>query len=138
MYKRQRPFLCDWNEDGVRDMLVGYGDGLVRLYTGIPDLTGCVCEAPVAARLVPAWPNPFNPVTTTGFELDLAGPASLRIYDASGRLIRTLAGGIYEAGLHEIVWNGTGDDGRRVSSGVYFCRFESSSFSQTQKLVLLR
>jgi len=136
--QRSRPFLCDWNEDGAMDLLVGYGDGLVRLYKGIPDLTGCGCGAPVAVRMVPAWPNPFNPVTTTGFELDLAGPASMRIYDASGRLIRTLASGIYETGLHEMVWNGTGDDGRRVSSGVYFCRFESASFKQTQKLVLLR
>jgi hypothetical protein len=135
---RSRPFVCDWNDDGIMDLLVGYGDGLVRLYLGMENLTECVCETPVSMRVLPAWPNPFNPVTTIRFELDLTGPASLRIFDASGRLIRTLASGIYENGLHEMVWNGTGEDGRSVSSGVYFCRFESAAFRQTQKLVLLR
>jgi hypothetical protein len=135
---RARPFVCDWNDDGIRDLLIGYGDGLVRLYIGIDDLTECVCETPTSVRLLPAWPNPFNPVTTIGFELDSVGPANLRIYDASGRLVRTLAHGIFEAGLHEKVWNGTGDQGQRVSSGVYFCRFEAGGFSRTQKLVLLR
>ncbi len=135
---RSRPFVCDWNDDGIMDLLVGYGDGLVRLYIGMDDLTNGECVTPVAVRLLPAWPNPFNPVTTIGFELDMAGPASLRIYDASGRLVKTLTNGIFAAGLHEMVWNGTGDAGQSVSSGVYFCRFESGTFRQTQKLVLLR
>jgi hypothetical protein len=135
---RSRPFVCDWNDDGINDLLVGYGDGLVRLYPGMEDLTGCVCETPVSVRVLPAWPNPFNPVTTIGFELDLAGPASLRIYDPAGRLVKTLANGIFQAGPHEKVWNGTGDAGQPVSSGVYFCRFESGQFRQTQKIILLR
>lgn len=135
---RARPFVCDWNDDGIRDLLVGYGDGLVRLYLGQDDLTECVCETPTNVRVLPAWPNPFNPVTTIGFELDITGPASLRIYDASGRLVKTLASGIFQVGLHEKVWNGTGDAGQSVSSGVYFCRFESGQFRQTQKIVLLR
>jgi hypothetical protein len=135
---RSRPFLCDWNEDGIRDMLVGYGDGLVRLYIGMSGISECDCRSPLASRMLPAWPNPFNPVTTVAFELDVAGPASLRIYDASGRLVRTLARGIFAAGLHEEVWNGTGDAGQPVASGVYFCRFESGSFRETQKIILLR
>jgi hypothetical protein len=136
--QRSRPFVCDWNDDGIRDLLVGYGDGLCRLYIGLSDLTECVCETPVAVRFLQAWPNPFNPVTTIGFELDVRGPASLRIYDASGRLVKTLENGLFDAGLHEAVWNGTGDAGQRVSSGVYLCRFESGTFRQTQKLILLR
>ena len=135
---RSRPFVCDWNDDGIMDLLIGYGDGLVRLYIGMSDLTECVCEAPVSVRFLPAWPNPFNPVTTIGFELDMTGPVSLRIYDATGRLVKTLANGIFETGLHEKVWNGTGDYGQRVSSGLYFARFESGQFRQTQKIVLLR
>ena len=136
--QRSRPFVCDWNDDGIRDLLIGYGDGLVRLYLGMDDLTNCECITPVAVRVLPAWPNPFNPVTTIGFELDIAGPASLRICDASGRLVRILANGIFQTGLHEKVWNGPGDSGQSVSSGVYFCRFESGQFRQTQKIILLR
>ena len=136
--QRSRPFVCDWNDDGIRDLLVGYGDGLVRIYLGMDDLTECVCETPVSVRLLKAWPNPFNPVTTIGFEIDITGPVSLRIYDASGRLVKTLANGIFTTGLHEMVWNGTGDYGQRISSGVYFCRFESGTLRQTQKLILLR
>ncbi len=136
--QRARPFVCDWNDDGIRDLLIGYGDGLVRLYIGLSDLTECVCDTPASVRFLQAWPNPFNPVTTIGFELDVRGPASLRIYDATGRLVKTLANGLFDAGLHETVWNGTGDAGQRVSSGMYFCRFESGTFRQTQKLILLR
>ena len=34
---RSRPFVCDWNEDGYPDVLIGAGDGLVRLYEGVPE-----------------------------------------------------------------------------------------------------
>ena len=135
---RSRPFVCDWNEDGLKDLLVGYGDGLVRIFPGSSGLADCDCVTPVAVRMIPAWPNPFNPVTTVGFELESSGYAAMRVYDASGRLVRTLASGIFGTGLHEISWNGTGESGNTLSSGVYFCRFESGDFSDTQKLVLIR
>ena len=36
---RSRPFVCDWNSDGLSDVLIGAGDGLVHLYLGVPEPT---------------------------------------------------------------------------------------------------
>jgi len=34
---RSRPFVCDWTGDGLLDVLVGYGDGKIHLYQGVPE-----------------------------------------------------------------------------------------------------
>ena len=72
---------------------------------------------------------------------DLARPqrASLRIFDASGRLVRTLRDGPHEAGGHEAVWRGEDDHGRRVAAGVYFARLETDHDGvKTRKLTMVR
>lgn len=136
---RSRPFLCDWNEDGITDMLVGSGDGLVRLYLGADELAGgCECGPPTASRLLKAWPNPFNPLTTIAYETETAGRVRVSIFDAAGRLVRILVDESRPAGRHEAVWNGSSRDGRAVASGVYYCRFEANGSSNTTKLILLR
>ncbi len=83
-------------------------------------------------------PNPFNPVTKIRFGLLEASPVSLRIYDATGRLIRVLVNGQRPAGRYETIWEGLDDAGRPVASGVYFCRLTAKTFSEERKLVLLR
>lgn len=95
---------------------------------------------PLALRpeLRPNAPNPFRPQTTVAFELPSAQPASLRVYDANGRLVRTLAGGMHEAGLHRIHWDGADDAGRGLSSGVYYCRLETEAGVLTRPMTLVR
>ena len=95
---------------------------------------------PVAWRfqLHSSTPNPFNPVTTIRFELDRAGPARVEIFDLAGRLVRTLTQGQREAGLFGIVWDGTDGRGRRVPSGTYLMRLESTGRTATQKLTVLK
>jgi len=68
------------------------------------------------------FPNPFNPQTTVRLAISRAGTASVEIFDVRGRRVRTLLDGAVEAGRHDLVWNGTDDHGRTVSSGVYFVR----------------
>jgi hypothetical protein len=62
----------------------------------------------------------------------------LRIYDAAGRLVRTMADGAFEAGTHVMEWNGRSASGQPVASGVYFCRLEAEAHATTQRLILLR
>jgi hypothetical protein len=85
-----------------------------------------------------AAPNPFNPVTTVHYELPHAGAASIRIYDATGSLVRSLVSGHHEPGRYQTAWDGRNDAGRRVGSGAYFCRIESNGEAKVQKLLLLR
>jgi flagellar hook assembly protein FlgD len=63
---------------------------------------------------------------------------SLRVYNVSGRLIRTLVSGSAPAGPSTVTWDGRDSAGGRVSSGVYFYRLDNGQRSLTRKGVLLR
>ena len=89
-------------------------------------------------RLDANMPNPFNPTTTIRYELASSGPASIRIYDASGALVRTLVNRSHDVGSYEVRWDGRDNSGKSVASGVYFYRLESGRFSQTRRMVLLK
>ncbi len=105
-----------------------------------PDLTALpVDSTPVSLVLLPNLPNPFNPRTTLRFGLPTSGPVTLRIYDASGRLVNTvLDGEIYSAGFHALAWRGIDQSGRPVSSGVYFAHIHAGEFARSDKMVLLK
>ncbi|MBD3235681.1 MAG: hypothetical protein GF330_03145 [Candidatus Eisenbacteria bacterium] len=92
---------------------------------------------PVALRPIVQQnqPNPFRPQTVIGYRLPESGRASLRIFDASGRAVRTLVDGEHTAGMHYAIWDGRGDDGAVVGSGVYFYRFEADGIHETRKMV---
>jgi hypothetical protein len=94
------------------------------------------------ARLEGAAPNPFNPSTQVRFEVPgTAGalvPAVLRVYDLSGRLVRTLVAEPVTPGTHSVTWNGQDDSGARVASGVYFARLSCAGVEQATKLTLVK
>ncbi|MBU1203698.1 MAG: T9SS type A sorting domain-containing protein [Nanoarchaeota archaeon] len=71
-------------------------------------------------KVYDAYPNPFNLETKLKFSSDRAGRYGVNVYDVRGRLVRKLVDGHYGAGEHEIIWDGRGDSGAGVGSGVYF------------------
>jgi len=90
--------------------------------------------------LATCCPNPFNPATTIRYSIAERGRVTIRIYDVSGRLVRTLLDevrGTSPSG-HEAVWRGDNDAGHALASGVYFCRLETKGFTATRKIVILR
>jgi len=95
-------------------------------------------EIPERFLLEQNYPNPFNPATTIRFALPEAAHVSLLIYDLTGREVRILDAAQYPKGFHEISWNGQDRAGNLLASGVYLCRLEVESFSQTIKMVYLR
>jgi hypothetical protein len=94
--------------------------------------------APRAVVLHQNAPNPFNPGTTIRFELPQDEQVSIRIFDVRGRVVRTLVQGRRPAGYNEVTWNGVDESGRRVASGVYWCRLEMPGVVQTRAMVLAR
>ena len=92
----------------------------------------------VQSNLDQCIPNPFSQSTLIGYQLHDAGSVHLRIYDAAGRLVTTLAEGQYTAGVYSVVWNGMDDHGSEVPSGLYLCRLSAGEFSETRSMVLLR
>lgn len=98
-------------------------------------------DSPIATpyKLQQNVPNPFNPSTSISFEMpDGGGQVALRIYDVSGRLVRTLIDGYEPAGTSEVNWNGQDDHGQSMASGIYYYQMTGPSFSDMKKMVLLR
>lgn len=63
---------------------------------------------------------------------------TLTIYNILGQRVRVLVDGGKLPGEYRVVWDGKGDSGKLVSSGVYFYRLRSGEFCEMKKLVLLR
>jgi hypothetical protein len=82
---------------------------------------------PAVASLGPNRPNPFNPRTEIVFAIPEAGQVSLRVYDAAGRLVRTLLDAVLPAGPGAVSWDGRDQAGRAVASGVYLCRLRTAA-----------
>jgi hypothetical protein len=105
---------------------------IVIVSTGEPGVT------PALSTLHQNYPNPFNPITSIEFDLPKKAHTSLKIYDVSGRLIRSIVDGKLDAGSHRYKWDGKDNRGKIVASGIYFYRLKAGSFSDTRKMVLLR
>jgi hypothetical protein len=99
--------------------------------TGVP-------SGALAARLEPNTPNPFNPTTTIAFSSSGTGEASLRVYEPSGRLVRTLINGPVAAGPNRVEWDGKDDSGRDLATGVYLYRLDVDGKSTARKMTLVR
>jgi hypothetical protein len=84
-------------------------------------------------NLSSAYPNPFNPTTTIGYQLRINSDVSLEIYNINGQLVETLINQQIVAGYHEVVW-----DAKESPSGLYFAKLQAGEFIQSQKLVLLK
>ena len=108
--------------------------GLSDPVSGVPDAS----HLHLYPSLGGSRPNPFGHRTVIRFQLPEAGDALLGIYDPNGRRIRALWNGEIDAGRHRLEWDGRGDDGHPVASGVYFCRFRGGGISESRKIVLTR
>ena len=87
-----------------------------------------------------AYPNPFNPSTTIGFEVPSSMEISLNIYDISGRIVKKLIDNDFRnAGKHFIVWNGKDESGISVSNGVYIYKLTSNrNVSLSNKVIFMK
>jgi hypothetical protein len=94
--------------------------------------------SPLVFQLHPAAPNPLVGRATIAFELPEARTTRLRIYDVSGRLVRSLFDGVAAPGRHAEVWDGNDAGGRKVSTGVYFVRLESGVDVARSRIAVLR
>jgi hypothetical protein len=97
-----------------------------------------VRQLPAVMVLDQNVPNPFNPKTEIHFTVRRGGLGSVKVYDARGRLVRTLLSGPIEAGSGVAVWDGRTDSGKLAGSGVYFYRLEVNGEADTKSMMLLK
>ncbi|TKJ41332.1 hypothetical protein CEE36_08430 [candidate division TA06 bacterium B3_TA06] len=92
-----------------------------------PDVPGHRLEV---AQLTP------EPVIT--YTLPSSSSISLKVYDVTGKLVRTLVSGNQEAGTHTACWDARNDSNQQVSAGLYFVLLETADYRATGKLVVVR
>jgi hypothetical protein len=83
-------------------------------------------------------PNPFNASARINWQMRRDGTADLRVFDASGRVVRILASGPCPAGSYTTVWNGADNAGRKLAHGIYFVRLTTPDQTAKVKTVLAR
>jgi predicted DNA-binding protein (UPF0251 family) len=100
-------------------------------------------EIPRQSRLLPNYPNPFNPETWIPYQIREPGEVAIRIYDVQGRLVRTLDLGQRDAGFYlgrtkAAYWNGQNSAGEKVASGTYFYQIKAGDFSATRRMLIVK
>ena len=86
----------------------------------------------------PAYPNPFNPVTTISYVIQKDGFVNVSIYDMMGRIVKTLVNSQQSHGNKFLSWNATDSRNRLVPAGVYLYKIEFGEFVSTRKMILLK
>jgi hypothetical protein len=136
----------------LQDLEAGDGEGGAGSMTNNPvihqrfavsDLNhGAVAESPGSrpadASLSEASPSIFHDVTTVGYEIPVATHVRLDIFDATGRLIRTLVNDQVGAGSHRTSWDGRKQDATAAAPGIYFGTLTTGGSKLTKKVTLLR
>ncbi|MBN1505157.1 MAG: T9SS type A sorting domain-containing protein [Candidatus Eisenbacteria bacterium] len=87
---------------------------------------------------VRAFPNPSNPATLLSYTVPSPGLTTLRIFDASGRLVRTLLSEYRDSGTYSVSWDGKNDASDEVESGVYFCEIAAAGATGSTKCAIVR
>ena len=98
---------------------------------------------PRQSLLLQNYPNPFNPETWIPYQLREPAEVVIRIYDATGQLVRTInlgqrAAGFYLGRTRAAYWDGYNDAGEKVASNIYFYQIEAGDFSSVRKMVILK
>ena len=109
-------------------LLVGY-DSDISTVVGVDEDDIVLNEF----SLLPAYPNPFNPVTNISFVVDKSSEISLKIFDVNGKLVQVVNPKTYQIGVHNIQWNASS-----LSSGMYFINMFNGADRYTQKVMLLK
>jgi len=93
---------------------------------------------PEPAGLHAAYPNPFNPVVTIGFNIPAECHVTLEIFNIKGNRVTTLVDAHHQSGTYDYTWNGVDDNSREVAGGVYFYKMQAGNYSETRKMILLK
>ncbi len=127
-----------WRVKSVNQNGESYYSPVGKFTTYTPTAVNNGSQIPAKFELSQNYPNPFNPTTTIKFQLPEQSFVTLKIYDITGKEIKTLVSSDLSAGYYSVVWNATDNNGKKVSSGIYFYRISAGNFVSVKKLMLLK
>ena len=119
-------------------------DGSFAFQQGITNLQQLlVLLMPEKTALLANYPNPFNPETWIPYQLSESTEVTVRIYEVSGILVRTLhlghqPAGIYQSRSRAAYWDGKNELGEPVASGIYFYTLTAGDFIGTRRMLIMK
>jgi len=93
---------------------------------------------PEKAQIHQNYPNPFNPSTVISYSLPHRSHVTISIYNLLGQRVKTLVETEQAAGDYSVRWDGTGEDGSEVSTGIYFYQITTDDLRTGRKMLLLK
>jgi len=84
------------------------------------------------------YPNPFNPSTTIEFDLSKSSHVDLKVYNITGKSVKTLVNETMSAGAQKANWDGTDSNGNSVAAGVYLYSLKTEAGTETKKMILIK
>ena len=130
-----------WNvtaTDGIEITTSSNGPYTATLDLGFMLGLGEEAGIPDVFALHQNYPNPFNPLTTIMYDVPEQGMVKMEIYDLLGRKVNTLVNHSHQPGYHAVIWNGTNEYGKQLSSGMYFYYIQAGDFRSVKKLMLVK
>jgi flagellar hook assembly protein FlgD len=126
--------------DSIRFIVSVDSNVATSIPTLVNDLTGSL---PTTWTLYQNYPNPFNGTTNITFDIpEVAGKlprVAVQVFDLLGRKVITLEKGNYDAAnRYRVIWDGKGESGEYVSSGVYFYRLLGPEYTTAKRMILIK
>jgi hypothetical protein len=118
-------YEVDYNQLNLKQSGEGQQSAGLAPLPGKPSLAAC-------------RPNPFRDRTQISYQLPTGSNVSLRVYDVTGRTVRTLQDGFQKPGAYSVNWDSKDSRGRQVPHGVYFYRLDTPGFRDVKKAVVAR
>ncbi len=120
--------------DGIEETWSNQSNVINFNYTSVDeDISG-----PLVLSLLQNRPNPFNPETTISFTITEKNPVVLNVYNLKGQRVKSLCNENLNPGVHSIIWNGTDDNGIKVTSGIYYYKLVTQGKELIRKMVMLK
>ena len=113
-------------------------NSIATIFEGYQYHDDSAVQSPSSFKLYSNYPNPFNPVTTLGYDLPEDGLVNITVYDLLGNVISQLVNEVQNSGYKSIQWNATNNQGKPVSAGLYLFKIQTGDFVDTKKMILLK
>lgn len=129
-----------WGMPGHIRVSTGTVDEMYGFINALQSILGqnSLQDGPPTFGLSRVYPNPFTRQCSIQISTSSTERVRLAIYDAVGRMVRSLVNGMMPPGLHEVIWDGKDVHGRNVASGLYIINLMQGEYATSTRVTLVR